>query len=183
MQDYVVRSTVTHAESAARRAADVIITLFFCAAAVFVLFRFVWVPVAVASPQVNELEDGELVIADRISKWFAEYEPGDIVRADTGDGMNMYRVAVCAAPGGDMELEISGGRLYVNGGLLDESAYTEGFDPSLELFETLPSGSVLLLPDDRGGIASLDKYMLPVNEVYGKLRFRIYPFNKLSLFK
>lgn len=180
MQDYVVRSTVTHAESAARRAADVILILLFCAAAVFLILKFIWVPVAAVSPQVKDIKEGELVVIDRASKWFAEYKAGDIVRADLGAGMNEYRVAVSAVNGGDRQIILRGGCLYVDGGLLDESAYASGFDPELDIECTLPSGSILLLPDERTGVASLEENMLPAGEVYGKLRFRIYP--KLSIF-
>ena len=41
---------------------------------------------------------------------------------------------------------------------------------------------MLLLPDDRAGITSPEGYVLPVGEVYGKLRLRVYPFNKINIF-
>ena len=178
MQDYVVRSSITHAESAARRTADVLLTLFICAAVVFVLFRFIWVPVVTADPPVKELEDGELVLADRISRYFGEYKVGDVVRADIGEGMNMYRVA---APGGT-SVTVRGGRLYVNGGLLDESEYASAFDSELDEELEVPEGSVLLLPDDRSGITELEGCVLPVSSVYGKLRLRICPLSRFTLF-
>ena len=178
MRDYVVRSTYTHAESSARRAADVILILLLCAGALFVLFRFMYVPVAAKDPQVRDLKDGELVIIDRVSKYFAEYAPGDIVRADIGGGMNAYRVAAK----GECEALVRDGRLYINGGLLDESEYASGWSESSELYCYVPYNCVLLLPDDRSGVDSLETCVLPMGEVYGKLRLRVYPFDRISLF-
>lgn len=178
MEDYVVRSSVTHAESAARRAADVILVLFICAAAVFVLFRLVWVPVVTADPPIGELGDGEVVLVDRLSKFFKEYEAGDIVRADIGDGMNMYRVVAC----GEAEVVIRGGQIYINGGLLDESGYASGMAGFKDAEFTVPYGSALLLPDERAGVSDPASCILQEGEIYGKLRFRIYPFGRLAIF-
>ena len=178
MQDYVVRSTVTHAESAARRAADVIIMLFLCAAAVLVLFRFIWAPVVTSDPLVEGVNDGEVLLVDRVSKFFREYRPGDLVRADIGDGMNIYRVAAA----GEAEVILRGGCLYVDGGLLDESAYARGWDPAIDSEITVPKGSVLLLPDDRTGVEGLESHILPVGRIYGRLLFRVYPLNRFAIF-
>ena len=178
MRDYVVRSTYTHAESAARRAADVIIMLLLCALILFVLFRFMYVPVAARDPQVRDIADGELLIIDRVSKYLVEYSPGDIVRADVGGGMNAYRVAAA----GECEALVRNGRLYINGGLLDESGYATSFDEGVELSCSVPYNCVLLLPDDRSGVDSLEGFVLPVGEIFGKLRLRIYPFNRIGLF-
>ena len=178
MRDYVVRSTVTHAESAARRAADVIIVILLCAAAVFAFFKLVWVPVSTADPQVGALSDGELVIVDRVSKYFSEYSVGDIVRANLGSGLNAYRVA---ASGGS-SVVVRGGRLYVDGGLMDDSEYASGWRSDAELSCEVPHGSVLLLPDDRSGVTSLEDHIIPVGSVYGKLRMRVYPFSKINFF-
>lgn len=178
MRDYVVRSTYTHAESSARRAADVIVIILLCAALLFVLFGFILVPVSAAEPLVGELAEGELVLVDRLSKYVVPYKPGDIVRADVGRGLTAYRVAAC----GECEALIRGGKLYINGGLLDESGYTTDWDEGLEASFIVPKGSVLLLPDDRAGIISPEGFVLPVAEVYGKLRLRVYPFNKINIF-
>lgn len=178
MEEYVVRSSVTHAESAAGRAADVIVVLFLCAAIVLAVFRFVWVPVVTAEPPVSGLEDGELVLVDRLSKFFAEYSAGDVVRADIGDGMNMYRVAAV----GGSHVTVRGGRLYVNGGLLDESAYAEGLSELVDAEFDVPEHSVLLLPDERAGVTDPASGILRAGEVYGKLRFRIYPFSRIAIF-
>lgn len=169
---------MTHGESAARRAADVIIILMLCAAAVFILFKLILVPVATNDPQVSALDSGELVIVDRVSKYFSEYAPGDIVRAKVGGSMNAYRVA---APQGS-SVAVRGGRLYVNGGLMDDSAYAGGWQSDIDIGCEVPYGSLLLLPDDRSGVTELDSYVVPIGSIYGKLRFRIYPFSKFNMF-
>lgn len=178
MRDYVVRSTVTHAESAARRAADVIIIIMLCAAAVFVFFRLVWVPVATADPCVTGLENGELLIVDRVSKYFAAYETGDIVRAEVSGALNAYRVA---APGGSSVL-VRGGKLYVNNALMDDSAYAGGWREDIELACSVPENCLLLLPDDRSGVTSLNDFVVPAGAVFGKVRLRLYPFGRIAIF-
>lgn len=178
MRDYVVRSSVTRAESSARRAADVIIVILLCAAVLFVLFRFILVPVTARDPKVGDLNEGDLVLIDRVSKYLSEYTPGDIVRADIGRGLNAYRVVAC----GGCDVLVKDGCTYINGGLLDESEYASPWDGRAELNCWVPWGSVLLLPDDRQSIRSLEDCVVPVGEIFGKLRLRVYPFDKLGLF-
>ncbi len=177
MRNYTVRSTYTRAESAARRAADVIVTLFLCAALVFVLFKFIWVPEITADPGVGELENGEIVIVDRLVKYFGGYAVGDIVRADIGGGMNEYRIIAL----GGSSVIIRGGSLYVDGRLLEEP-YASNIPAELDEEAEVPTGYLLLLPDDRSEITLLSRGIIPAGDVFGEVRLRIYPLNRFNLF-
>ena len=180
MRGYTVRSTYTHAQSAATKAADVVMLIFLCAAALFLLFRLMLAPVMTSEPRVEGLEDGEIILVDRLAKFFFDFKVGDLVCADLGGGIEQYRVA---APGG-ATVTVRGGRLFVNDGLLDDSAYATPFDEGVEKEFTVPQGSVLLLPDEREGLdlGNPQIYIKPVGGIYGKLRMRIYPLDKLCIF-
>lgn len=179
MKKYTVRSTYTGAESAARRAADVVITLFLCGLAVFAFFYFFFVPVETAEPRVQGIDSGDMVLVDRLAKYFTGFKAGDIVRADMGSGMTMYRVAAV----GGSEITVRGGRLYVDGALLEEP-YASGLSEDADAVFTVGDGMLLLLPDDRQGMNGWDiaSSITPVAAIYGKVRLRIYPINKLNLY-
>lgn len=119
MEEYTVRSTYTRAESAARRAADIAVILLLCFFLVFILFKVILVPVEVNDENVAELNTGELLLVDRVSRFIADYSVGDIVRADLGSGYAFYRVA---AKGGSL-YQVRNGKAYLDGELIDESAY------------------------------------------------------------
>ena len=177
MIKYVVRSTNTGRDSSAIRAADWILTLLSGIALVFLIFAFVLRPVELNKPMVNGLNDGELVFVDRVSKYVLGFDRGDIVRADI-EGYNAYRVV---AMSGEQVL-IQDGRTYIDGSFLDEGEYGAAWDEGVYIRLVVPKGSMLILPDDRVGICSLDGYVIADSDIYGELRLRVYPFSRLSLF-
>lgn len=176
--EYVVRSTVTRTESRLRKAADTVVVLFVSALLVFLLFRFVLVPAQVTNPEVTELKEGELVLVDRISKYVSEYGLGDVLQIKTEDGSRILRLA---ARGGST-YEVRDGKAYLSGALIDESAYGGSWEGMTGLVASVPEGSFLVLPDNREGIGDLSEYIVPFSGVYGKLRLRIMPVSRISLF-
>ena len=66
-------------------------------------------------------EEGDLLLVDRVSKFVSDYSVGDVVRADTGSGWALYRVAAL----GGSTYTVRGGNAYLDSALLDESAYSE----------------------------------------------------------
>lgn len=174
MKEYTLRSTYTGRSSRLRRAADIALVILISAFLVFVLFRFMLVPKEVGLSLVGGVEEGELVLVDRVSKYVLDYGIGDIL--DTGSGFLRL-----AARGGDTYI-VRNGHAYLNGAYLDESAYSAGWEDGIFIVLTVPEGSLLLLPDSREGLSSLDDFVLPASEVGGELRFRLLPFNKLNLY-
>lgn len=176
--EYKVRSTYTKARSAARRAADIAVILLICAALVFAVFKLVLVPFSVENSLVKDLEEGQLILVDRVSKFISDYKAGDIVRINRGRGFELIRVAA----GGGSRYEVRGGRAYLDGCLIDESAYSEGWGEDAEFYISVPEDSLLLLPDSREGIDSLEGFTVRCAEVFGEVRLRIHPLKKLNLF-
>lgn len=176
--EYTVRSTYTKTRSRLRRAADITVIVLFSLLLVFVLFRFVLVPVSVKSTGVNEIEEGELILCDRVSKFLVDYAPGDIVRAETEDGYKLLRVA---AKGGSV-YSVRGGVTYLNGVMIDESAYSSGWPEEAEFEIRVPVDKLLLFPDDRAGISEPAKCLVSQSRVYGEVRFRISPIKRLAFF-
>ena len=178
MREYTVRSTRTKTESAARRAADIAVVLLLCAALVVFIFKVLLIPFGVIEPGVFELSQGDTVLVDRVSRYVSDYSLGDIVRAETSGGEGFYRVA---ALGGSTYL-VRNGKAYLNGAFVDESGYSSGWPEGRDMFISVPDEGILLLPDDRTGIGSLEGWSIPYNSVYGEVRMRISPIRKLAIF-
>lgn len=175
--EYTVRSTRTRKSSRLRRAADGSVIFILCLLILLFIFKVMLEPVRVTAPQVSELEEGDLVLVDRVSKYIAEYAVGDIVRADTGDGLAEYRLAAK----GPAVYTVRGGSAYLNGALLDESAYSDGWQADTEFELRIPEGSVLLLPDARQGIEGAPD-AVPYNDIIGEVRVRVSPIRRFALF-
>ena len=178
MEEYTVRSTYTRAESAARRAADIAVILLLCFLLVFILFKALLVPVEVKDDNTAELQKGELLLVDRVSRFIADYSVGDIVRADLGSGDEFYRVA---AKGGSL-YQVRGGKAYLDGSLIDESSYGGEWPEYLDMEIAVPDDSVLLLPDDRAGASSLEGFVIPYGRIKGEARLRVAPMGRLAFF-
>lgn len=176
--EYTVRSTYTKARSRARRAADIAVILLICLALVFALFKLILVPVSVSGSRVCDIADGELILVDRVSKFVSDYSEGDIVRVNRGRGFELLRVAA----GGGSDYTVRGGRTYLNGCLIDESGYASEWGGETEFSVSVPEDSLLLLPDNREGITSLEEYTIRYAAVYGEVRLRIHPLSRLNLF-
>ena len=176
--EYTVRSTYTKTRSGLRRAADILVIVLFSLLLVFVLFRFVLVPVSVESSDVKEITAGELILCDRVSKYLVDYAPGDIVRAETEGGARFLRVA---AKGGSV-YSVRGGTAYLDGAMIDESAYSPGWAEDVEFEIRVPDDKLLLFPDERSGIMEPGAFLVSQSRVFGEVRFRISPIKKLAFF-
>ena len=176
--EYTVRSTVTRTESRLRKAADAVVVLLISALLVFLLFRFVLVPSDYEKAEVSELRDGELVLVDRVSKYFREYELGDMIEFRTDEGVRILRLAAL----GGTSYEVRDGNAYISGALADESAYGGSWGNRTGLYAEIPEGSVLLLPDSREDVSDLSACVVPFSSLTGKARLRIMPLDRITLF-
>ena len=177
--EYVVRSTYTRTDSRLRRAADVAVVLRASVLLVFCLFRFVLVPQEVETVTVKELKKGDLALVDRVSKFFADYELGDVLFVRLGDGGEYFLRA--SAKAGDT-YSVVNGKAYLNGSLVEESAYGGTWSMYVNLEITVPEGSLLVLPDDRSGLYDLTEMTVSYKDVKGEVRFLILPFTRFALF-
>lgn len=162
-----------------RRAADILVVLLICALLLLLIFKVLFVPFPVETPRISELEDGDVLLIDRFSKYLSNYSLGDLVKAELPAGDGVYRVAAL----GGYAYTVKDGAAYLNGALIDESAYSSGWPEGIELYAEINEDQLLLLPDDREGITELQGFILLYNDVYGEVRFRVYPWNRLSLFR
>lgn len=178
MQEYTLRSTYTRSESAARRAADVAVVLILSVLLVFLLFRLMLVPCSVKEPKLTGFEEGDLLLVDRVSKFVSDYSVGDAVRADVGGEYLFLRVAAA----GGSTYTVRGGRAYLDGALLDESAYSDGWADWLDFEIEIPEGKLLLLPDTRTSVNFPSSYIVDYSAVYGEVRFRVSPLKKLAFY-
>lgn len=169
--------------------AVVIVTVLIMIAILFVAMN----PMVVKEKSVKELTGGNLVFADRLTKFFAPYGRGDIVayRAyssekaddtdmDMDDSPDIGRVI---AFGGETVL-ITGGKLYIDGVLLDEREYASNFQDEIYASFTVLENKLLILPDDRSKLESVtaDDYTFEYSEIIGEVRFRAYPFGEMEFF-
>lgn len=168
--------------------AVLIVTVLIMIAVLFVAMN----PMVVKENSVKELAGGNLVFADRISKFFAPYGRGDIVayrtysleKTDDSNKDDDYPdVGRVVAFGGETVL-ITGGKLYIDGVLLDEREYASDFQDEIYSSFTVLENKLLILPDDRSKLESVtaDDYTFEYSEIIGEVRFRAYPFGEIEFF-
>lgn len=145
----------------------------------FVLMK----PFTVSEKTVMELEKGELVFADRIGRMFADYDRGDLLvyRVHEADGVIKCAGRIAALPG--ERVSVTSGRIYIDGILLDESSYASFFPEDIDCEIRLGEKELLLLPDSREGIYSVEDFVCDYSDIIGEIRFRVYPVNRLEIFK
>lgn len=148
-------------------------------------------PMVVKEKSVKELTSGNLVFADRLTKFFAPYGRGDIVayraysseKLDDSAKDDYPDVGRVIAFGGETVL-ITGGKLYVDGVLLDEREYASDFQDEIYSSFTVLENKLLILPDDRSKLESVtaDDYTFEYSEIIGEIRFRVYPFGEIEFY-
>ncbi|MCR5808940.1 MAG: S26 family signal peptidase [Clostridiales bacterium] len=178
MSEYTLRSTYTRTSSVLRRAADIVVILVICALLVFLLFKFILVPARAEAPRVSSVEDGELLLVDRFSRFLFDYSVGDLVLAEQDGEKAVLRVAAKAGS----TYTVRDGLAYIDGALIDESEYSEGWGGFPDFEIVVPESSLLLLPDDRTELSSAEECVVPYRDITGEVRFRVSPLKRLSFF-
>jgi len=150
--------------------------------AVLCLVFFVWLaPLRIVDQSMApELNSGEMVLCDRISKFMRMPERGDIVLFSTEDGLFIKRIV--GMPG--ETVEIVAGHVFINSIPLDESSYPVNYVGDLTPTE-VPAGSVFVLGDNReemydSRLASVG--CIPFEHIEGVLRLRVSPFKRITYF-
>ncbi|MHC1750445.1 MAG: signal peptidase I [Cellulosilyticaceae bacterium] len=130
---------------------------------------------------------GEHFIINRIPYYYRDPVKGEIVIFENENQKLVKRVI--GEPGDVVDLK--NGKVFVNGELLDESAYVRPdnttevpYESILEYPYTVPEDTYFLLGDNRG--RSRDgRYFGPIErkKIIATQPFRIYPFNKMGIVK
>ena len=144
----------------------------------------VFTPVSVKSSGVSDFYNGDLVFADRLSRYIFNISRGDAaVMKPAGGAESERRIARIIAFGGE-NVTVAEGKLYINGSLLDESEYADDFAQALRLEFTVPEGSVLALPDERAKLTAeaVEKSVTELGEIIGEARLIAYPLSRIRFF-
>lgn len=143
------------------------------------LFIFLWPVSVVGVSMYPTLENADRVVISRFSAKTGMYERGDLIVFDA-DNYKENMVKRVIAFGGEM-LEIKDGKVYINDDEVDEDyslGYTDG-----EIRMRVPDDTVFVMGDNRA--ESVDSRIfgpIDTDDIYGKVVFRFFPFNKLTLF-
>ncbi len=124
---------------------------------------------------------GDVILFDRLAKYFKAPERGDVVAFSDAVDEGTYLGRVVALPG--ETVAVSGGRVYVGGLLLDERAYALGaLAEDIPEF-TLPAGSFFILPDDRAdAVAAVEKLTVDASRIKGRALLRVSPLSRIGIF-
>lgn len=176
---FKVRSSYRH--EGLYRFWDWFFSILLCMAFALILFFGAFRPYSISGEWFRELERDEIVLVDCIGKYLYEFERGDIIVYDGGDGDVFGRIIAFSGE----ELTIREGRAYIGGAYLDESAYGGAFGEQTELSLTIPEGCILTLPDERGEIdgSSLEKYIINKSSIRGEVRMSIFPVRRIRIFQ
>jgi signal peptidase I len=157
----------------------------------FAIQAFVAQPYRVEQTSMqNTLQDGQMVLVDKLTPRFGGYSRGDIVvfqppgSAHDGDTPFIKRVIGVA---GDV-VELKSGAVLVNGVALDESSYVFADQPTLPLGDTtrwvVPEGMLFVLGDHRQNSNDSRASALgpiPVSSVIGRAVVRYWPLTSLAI--
>jgi len=138
----------------------------------------------------NTLQDGQMVLVDKLTPRFGGYSRGDIVvfqpPASVDNGNVPFIKRVIGVPGDTVQLV--GGVVHVNGVVLDEAGYTYDGEPTLPIGKqtrwVVPAGTLFVLGDHRRD--STDSRSptigpIPIASVVGRAVVRYWPPASLAL--
>ena len=150
--------------------------------AVLCLVFFVWLlPTRIVDESMApELKSGEVVLCDRLGRFFHTPERGDLVLFQTPDGLFVKRIV--GMPGETIELV--GGHVFINSIPLDESSYAVNYVGDMPPVE-VPAGSVFVLGDNRDEMydSRLETVgSIPFDQIQAVLRLRVSPFSRVTYF-
>lgn len=154
--------------------------------AALILFG-IFSPLSVDDPGVGGFENGDLIFADRFSKYIFGIDRGDVVvlkHTSVGGEASGRRLVRAIAFQGE-KVTVSEGKVYIDGSLLDESDYTYDLYEGIYREFMVPTGSVFVLPDDRMMVSAdaIDELIVKLPDILGEVRFTAYPFSRLRSFK
>ena len=179
-----VRPRSGQRNSFAFRLADWLTAAAACVLAAALLLFVIYTPVSVTSSGVSDFYNGDLVFADRLSRYIFNISRGDAaVIKPAGGAESERRIARIIAFGGE-NVTVAEGKLYINGSLLDESENADDFAQALRLEFTVPEGSVLALPDERAKLTAeaVEKSVTELGEIIGEARLIAYPLSRIRFF-
>lgn len=124
-------------------------------------------------------KQGDVLLISRLSQVFSTPSRGDVFAFREKDA-SIYLGRVLALPG--EEVTICGGNVYINGLLLDESAYAPAACADMDAV-VLHTGEFFMLPDLRPQAAfSPDAFIVPYEHLVGRAALRVAPLKNLNFY-
>lgn len=167
---------------------DFIEAIVFALAVFVVVYLFLFQPNQVkGSSMYPTFKDGQFIFTDKVSYRFGKPARGDVVvfRSPKNQDVDFIK-RIIALPGETVKL--SGGKVYVNGEMLDEDKYLSSdvfTGPEAYLADNqeiiVPDGMYFVLGDNRSHSSdSRDFGPVKPNEFVGKVFFRYWPVTELG---
>lgn len=140
------------------------------------------------SSMYPNFKDGDYILTDKVSYKLGKPQRGDvIVFKNPKDKAQDFIKRIIGVPGDKFRIE--GGRVYLNGKLLDEPYIRPGIytGPEATIQEgeeiTVPQGKLLVLGDNRPASSdSRDWGFIEFNEIIGKVLLRYWPGSEIGLY-
>lgn len=152
------------------------VALLFCLLFFTLVFNGLRVSDASMAPFFSQ---GDVLLVSRLSQVFYTPARGDVFAFREEDGA-VYLGRVLALPG--ERVAVQNGSVYIDGALLDESAYAPGLCADMAEL-TLDAGVFFLLPDLRPRAAfSPEAFLVPFERLVGRAAARVAPLESLSIF-
>ena len=125
------------------------------------------------------LQQGDVLLLDRLSKYVRAPRRGDIVAYRAEDGSALCLGRIIGLPGETVQQR--DGRVYINGSLLLTEYLVEG-GGDLPLTQ-VESACYFIMPDDRTSMTgSAYDMLIPVERIAGKVILRVAPLPRLGIF-
>ena len=151
----------------------------------FLMIYVVSITQVVGSSMSSTLQDGDVLILNKIKYRFTDIKRGDIICLEYADTKYLIK-RVIGLPGDTVSIRDN--TLYINGEVyvenyLDEGLVYDDFDLSSLGYDVIPEDMYLVLGDNRpDSLDSREIGLISKDEVIGKVSFRIWPLNKLAAF-
>lgn len=150
-------------------------------------FTFVLKPAQVDGPSMNPtLQNNDKILT---SSLFYKPTNGDIVTLNSTKLNESIVKRVIATEGQTIDIDFTTGQVYVDDQMLTEpyiSGYTFRDLGAFQYPVTVPEGCVFVMGDNRGNSTdSRSPYVgfVDTHDIWGKVVFRIYPFNTFGTIK
>lgn len=149
---------------------------------VVLLFTFVGRPLTVkGTSMVPTFQDGDKIISTNLLK---DYKYGDIVVIKREKNKPLIK-RVIAVGGDTVDIDFNSGNVYVNGELLTEPYINEPTTQNhgVQFPVTVPESCVFVMGDNRNhsdDSRNPQIGMIKEKQIFGKVVFRLYPFNRMG---